>query len=206
MYVTKLHRTLYAQNLVPYQSPQKLGSDRGTSLPKKRQRADFPELPVSVALQRAVEANSPMGKYYMQLMDTAPGANVALGNIRNRVKAVTTIRMMTYTSINPDLSVHPVYDSVVIPEISRISFTRMRLSSHYLHIETGRWSRLPRERRTCICGAIQTEHHVLLHCPETERLRRYSLQYADMNSLMNSNTLDLIQYCHAVLQRMNNNY
>ena len=41
---------------------------------------------------------------------------------------------------------HGVYDRLV-PEYSRKAFTRLRLSSHKLKIETGRWSRIPKEAR-----------------------------------------------------------
>ena len=55
--------------------------------------------------------------------------------------------------------------------------TRLRLGSHYLRVETGRWARIPPERRTCSCqSGIQDELHVLLHCPLTQNLRiQYNL-------------------------------
>ena len=37
-----------------------------------------------------------------------------------------------------------------------------------LPIETGRWTRIERERRLCPCRQIQTELHVLVHCPLAE--------------------------------------
>ena len=80
--------------------------------------------------------------------------------------------------INPDFNVHCVYRmrSHFIPEHLRIAFTRFRLSSHRLRVETGRWSRLPREQRLCDCGEIQDEQHVLTICPLVENLRD---QYGD---------------------------
>ena len=40
-------------------------------------------------------------------------------------------------------------------------------------METGRWSRLPREGRTCSCGVggIQDEEHVVFHCENARDLR-----------------------------------
>ena len=38
------------------------------------------------------------------------------------------------------------------------------------------WSRIARERRLCVCGHIQSEEHVLLHCTETSTLRQ-DIQY-----------------------------
>ncbi len=53
----------------------------------------------------------------------------------------------------------------------RIACTRSRLSSHRLIVETGQWARIPFENRTCLCGAVQTEEHVLLKYPLTEEIR-----------------------------------
>ena len=51
-----------------------------------------------------------------------------------------------------------------IPEFVRIYITRLRLSSHTLKIETGRWSRIPRDSRLCDCQKIQTESHIIEDC------------------------------------------
>ena len=60
-----------------------------------------------------------------------------------------------------------------IEERERLSFTRFRLSSHHLKIETGRWARINVENRLCDCGkGIQDEPHVLFHCGKTEGDRR----------------------------------
>ena len=83
-------------------------------------------------------------------------------------------KAVTYRSINPNLKVHPVYASTeYIDERARIAFTRLRLSSHSLKIETGRWSRIASEERLCGCGlAVESEEHVLLECSKTEEVRR----------------------------------
>ena len=44
-------------------------------------------------------------------------------------------------------------------------------------IETGRWNRrgrgrLPREKRLCVCGEVQTEWHVVEYCPVTRGIRQ----------------------------------
>ena len=58
-----------------------------------------------------------------------------------------------------------------IPDRDRVYATRLRLSSHKLAIETARWSRIPREDRLCPCGVIQTEEHVICHCPLSDHIR-----------------------------------
>ncbi len=58
-----------------------------------------------------------------------------------------------------------------IKDFHRVAVTRIRLSSHRLAIETGRWSRLPSEERKCTCGEIQTERHVVNECVRTRDVR-----------------------------------
>ena len=102
------------------------------------------------------------------------------------LSAVNT-KATTYCNINPDLSVHSVYctDGIVEDDF-RIAFTRLRLSSHRLRIETGRWARIPRERRVCQCGeAVQSEKHVLCECNLVEHLRReYNNEDIDFHNFM----------------------
>ena len=89
----------------------------------------------------------------------------AVERIRNAPPSAT--RFHTYTSLNPDFTRHPVYYNYgTIPDYLRITFTRFRLSSHMLRVETGRWSRTPREERVCRCGqGIQQDEHHVFRCP-----------------------------------------
>ena len=78
-----------------------------------------------------------------------------------------------YTMMNPELNtvLDPKCDNF-IPEMNRISVNRLRLGSHHLRIETGRWARIPRDERLCVCGGdIQSESHVLIDCPRSGHLR-----------------------------------
>ena len=92
------------------------------------------------------------------------------------VLEATGTRFTTYIKMNPHLSMHTIYarayNGVYVPEHCRVAFSRMRTSSHRLRIETGRWSRTPREHRICQCGnGVQDEQHVLRECQLTEHLR-----------------------------------
>ena len=62
-------------------------------------------------------------------------------------------KLVTYrTELNPDLSNHYIYrKSVYIPDYKRTSFTRLRLMSHNLKVETGRWIRIVGDCRVCSC-------------------------------------------------------
>lgn len=66
---------------------------------------------------------------------------------------------------NPTLTVPNVYRTdVYVPVYQREAFTRLRLMSHNLRIEAGRWSRTPTELRVCLCDGVnvQIEQHVLI--------------------------------------------
>lgn len=63
------------------------------------------------------------------------------------------------TLIAPDMIQHHWY-----------YFTKLRLSSHRMPIETGRWSRTHREQRVCnSCNTIGDEEHYIYHCIEINR-------------------------------------
>ena len=73
-------------------------------------------------------------------------------------------------------------------EIHRIAFTRFRVSSHSLAVETGRWNRrgrgrLPLEERLCSCGLVQSEEHVISICPHSQQIRN-SYGFSCINDLM----------------------
>ena len=82
----------------------------------------------------------------------------------------------------------------------------VRLMSHCLKIETGRWSLIPRVVRVCQCNdtAIQSENHVLIECSLTQNLRlRYpDLNYRDLSSLLGESIhlLPMCKYIHEVLE------
>ena len=75
--------------------------------------------------------------------------------------------------------------------------------SHSLKVETGRWSRIPQERRLCSCSSneVQNEKHVLLDCDLVNHLRtRYHmLSFRSLNDLLNSDKkVELCEYIYNV--------
>ena len=65
-----------------------------------------------------------------------------------------------YDKMNPDLLPSPFLVSSFGENI-----IRFRCGSHSLPIETGRWSRIPRDERLCkTCKVVGDEHHVLFEC------------------------------------------
>ena len=72
-----------------------------------------------------------------------------------------------YTEMNPNLEKSPFITNC--HPLSRDAI-RFRLGSHILPIETGRWSRKPRQDRLCDgCGVLGDEKHAIFDCRNVDR-------------------------------------
>lgn len=95
--------------------------------------------------------------------------------IKNQVRISNKTKSMSYLSLNPNLLTHEIYHTNhFIPEFQRKVFTRLRLSSHNLKIETGRWRipPIPIDQRLCQCGAApQSESHIIESCILSHHIR-----------------------------------
>lgn len=118
------------------------------------------------------DASTPFASYLNALNTPSSFIQQGINDIKNLIVQSQRSKFLTYVSMNPDLTLHRMYADNNVPEFQRTLFTRLRLSAHNLRIETGRWSRLPRENRLCECGSVQTEEHVLILCPLTAQLRQ----------------------------------
>ena len=111
-------------------------------------------------------------KKYIDNIDVFSGNS---DDMKDAILTSNKTKPITYrTVINPDLSIHGIYTcrNNYVPEYLRTIFTRLRLSSHNLKIETGRWSRIPRENRLCVCKTdIQTEQHIIESCQISQPVR-----------------------------------
>ena len=82
--------------------------------------------------------------------------------------------------------------------------------SHNLRVETGRWSRTPRELRVCHCSpvVVQDEEHVLIKCPlsQSKRQKFTSLNFTSMESLMSeeNHVVDLCMFIYEVISLYGN--
>ena len=133
-------------------------------------RRDLVDDPFIFALGVARESRCPAARYIETLETYNPDDDAT--SLRRRVRESTRTKFTTYVQrTNPSMTVHDMYALSDIPEHHRLTTTRVRLSSHNLAIERGRWSRLPREERLCDCGEIQDENHVSEHCPNTSAIR-----------------------------------
>ena len=141
-------------------------------------RDNFRESYIGKALTLAQRHKTPASKVIDELLALPETHNIVTTSIydtKQRISISEKTRAATYFKINPTLNPHVVYTSLcIVPEYMRIAFSRMRLSSHRLKIETGRWSRpkIPELERLCECGNnVQNEEHAILKCPLTDHLR-----------------------------------
>ena len=138
----------------------------------------MPDDPFNIALGIAQESRCPAARYISSLETFNPDDETAA--MLNRVRQSTRTKFMTYVqSMNPLLTVHDMYLSLDAKETHRLTATRVRLSSHNLAIERGRWSRQPRDQRLCTCGAVQDEVHVSAYCQSTQHIRTSHQQISD---------------------------
>ena len=178
---------------------------------KLQQSSVYEDTLLHSVMEMAKRENSPMAKYIGKLDLQINYSQMWMSDAKNSVRTSTNTRPITYTAINPVLEPCQIYTAVNIPEYARISCTRIRLSSHRLRIETGRWSRTPREERKCTCGVhIQTEEHVLLSCRETSHIRQLYPQAAMCTSIAelfspedNTNWKAVCLLCHKTLCHFN---
>ena len=138
-------------------------------------------------------------RYIKRLLDS-PELQ-CLHETKQNFKRETGTKALRYKEINPRLSVHEVYHTnKYIDERKRTVFTRFRVSSHSLKVETGRWSRIEPENRLCDCErGVQDEIHVLFDCARTEDIRdRYGINreaYRNIGDLMDQHdTLQLVDF------------
>ena len=135
--------------------------------------------PLAHAMAITIQYNSSTGKYIQSLINNdVNDIEEIMQKLKDNISHSNSTRRTFYKVVNPELTVASIYNNKkeLVQETYRIAFTRFRLSSHSLAIETGRWNRrgrgrLPIEERLCICGRIQSEIHVVEECPRTEHLR-----------------------------------
>ena len=153
-------------------------------------RRELNDDPLMFSLKITAQDNPHTNKYIKELLDEPVDMiERDLSKIKARISASKRIKAVTYCVHNPDLSIHPVYTAdtaSIVDDDLRTAFTRLRLSSHRLKIETGRWARIDPENRLCQCGEdVQTEKHVLCDCTLTDGIRQaYGGENIDFNEFM----------------------
>ena len=140
---------------------------------------------MSKLIKLAIDKNIPYILYYKNLeitYKTSVSCNEFLKEKYRKIWSTTfnskhtedtESKLGVYKSINPNLK---CYISNTLPEFERVQITRYRTGSHNLLIEKGRYLRIPRENRVCVCDTgIQSLNHVIFSCPLTKRLPGISI-------------------------------
>ena len=151
-------------------------------------------------LKKAREINLPYIRYYENLECYISPTN-CLKTFENEFKEKwklnfetasndSDIRMGTYLPVNPTLS-KPLYHSDLFLETDRLILTRFRCGSHSLLIEKGRFTKIPREERLCVCNmGVQTVLHCFTQCPLTLPLLEKS--YKNLQEIFEDNKICIL--------------
>jgi hypothetical protein len=86
-------------------------------------------------------------------------------------------KSLTYRLIKENLELEAYFN--ILSRNNYITFLRFRLSNHFLPIEKGRWSKVPRENRICtLCSLdeIGDEFHYLFICDKFKDERSINLK------------------------------
>jgi hypothetical protein len=127
-------------------------------LHKVMSRDGYQDSILAKVITLAVNERTRSGMLLKSFMDEGPNYDFITENrnaVYDKVQVSSSSHRVTYRSINPDLKSPDLY-TCVVQEHYRVACTRLRLASHRLRVETGRWSRIPLENRLCSCGLIQT--------------------------------------------------
>ena len=91
-------------------------------------------------------------------------AEALITKVNNLARKDGNSKFKLYLEFNPKLT------SCDLTKSHSYLFSRLRLSSHLMPIETGRWSRTPREERLCMrCNVIGDEKHFIYDCPTVSK-------------------------------------
>lgn len=162
-------------------------------LKRLRKRENYHQSHIGKTIQLAISVRSPAGL----AIDLANQNQ----DFADAVRASTSSRRVAYKILNPSLERNTVYSACDIKERYRIAFTRLRLSSHNLASEKGRWSRTPPESRLCLCGDVQNDSHVLLSCPLIVDVKRETGCYPDsIDELFQNDPATICRYIFLILE------
>jgi hypothetical protein len=131
--------------------------------------------------------------------------------VRLRDNFVQHYRALTYSGLSNSFDYKLYLDNVKV-ETHRTALATLRVSSHILHIETGRWHKpnaIPVGEIKCnMCDndTIEDEFHVVLECRSYQQLRKVYIarhyyvfpsmqRFSELMSSANSNTIIYLAAC-----------
>jgi hypothetical protein len=173
------------------------------------ERKDMQDDPLTFALDLVKNSDIKVWKYIKSVIDK--GADILQNDnitTRNTVIESQRTKFKTYLEINPTLETHSIYlmKENTIPEHYRQAFTRFRLSSHTLRVETGRWQRLIHTDRVCDCSEnrfVQDERHVIENCKHLDLLRNLFPHLSfDFNDFMLQDPMSVCKYIYIAFRKL----
>ena len=170
-----------------------------------RARSTMTDDPFMYCLNLTLNSRNKTARYMTSVLDYQGDVlTLALDRVRHNVLTSTSSKRQAYVLMNPSLSVHNVYKnmdlSVRVPEHQRLAFSRLRVISHNLRIETGRWARITRKNRLCPCGLMQTEQHIIENCNLLSNIREcYPGMTFNFDILLNTAEPDMFKVIYDML-------
>ena len=126
--------------------------------------------------RKLLEKKSAFLQYYIDLDQKYKDSNQLITehmlNITQKIRNLAAdkdnhYKYWMYHEMNPELKPSPFLNRI---DAVGKAMTKFRVGSHSLKIETGRWSRTPREQRLCrTCNEFGDEFHALFSCSEVYR-------------------------------------
>ena len=170
------------------------------------QRQELDNDPLMFALHLIQDSGSQSARYIDELLADEDYYTKGVEQLKETVRNSAKSKIVVYRQMNPELNVHEIYKQLnPIPEHQRCHFTRLRVVSHNLRIETGRWARQDRENRLCSCGEIQTEEHVIKSCVNTLTIReKYNIMTFAIPDIFEHN--DSFMICKAISEILSLSY
>ena len=81
-------------------------------------------------------------------------------------------RCFLYNALDRDFTLAKYINTITIPS-NRKAMAQIRLCSHKLMIERGRWKKVVHKERTCLyCQVLEGEYHVVIVCPKYTVIRK----------------------------------
>ena len=172
-----------------------------------RERSGLEDDPLAHAIRIMMNNRSPTFRYIHELIHSdVEEVQLSFENMKMKLSVSESSRMHMYNAINPQYSVHNICTTKIrVNELERVSWTRLRVSGHSLAVEEGWWNRrgrgsLPMEERLCSCDQVQTERHVIEHCPHTAALRQqYNINTIENLFIERKDYATVCHICHAIL-------
>ena len=129
-------------------------------------------------IRKALDSKSSFIKHYLSLSrkyeDPDEITKESLSNMVNTIREKANLnhsRYKSYLKLNPSLTRSGLYNRY-LPYYKLREVTRLKVISHNLEIDVGRYQFKNVNERLCSCGEIETEEHFLMQCCQYTHIRQ----------------------------------